>query len=145
MKTRSQFEEKYCLVDKETGEVHAVEDKIEEYVGLNASKQNKGFEITYPDMMCKYLNAAESPRTKVLSYLIKIKNGSNMISATQKEIIKNTGASSNTVAFVMKKLQDLDLIKRIGHGRYLMNPEVSVRGGGTRWMAKDAWNKVLKK
>jgi biotin operon repressor len=138
-------ESRFQIIDKNTGEVVAEEDFLKEYFSDVRSDQKKGFEIAYPYKVFRFMEASDSPKTKVLIHLLKIKSSQNLISGTSRSIADDLGISKNTVHAVMKKLQDEKLILKVKQGTYLLDPDVMVYGGNNAWRAKDIWTKHFKK
>ncbi len=129
----------YKITDKETGKEITPEEFLTEYF-LDRAPDKKGFEITYPHQLRKFFNVAGTPRTSVLLFLLEKKSIQNTISETNKSISESLNISKTTVSFVMKKLQDEGLLKKIRQGTYLLNPDISTYGGPNSWRARDTWN-----
>lgn len=137
-------ESRFQITDKSTGEVVTEEDFIKEYFSSVRADQKKGFEIAYPYKVFRFMDVADSPKTKVLIHLLKIKSSQNLISGTSRSIADELGVSKNTVHTVLKKLQVEGLVVKVKQGTYLLDPDVMVYGGNNAWRAKDIWTKHIK-
>lgn len=130
----------FKAVNTETGESYDIEEFIKDYLENN-KKVIPGFELTYPKELNKYFSCAKNASTTILLYLLKVKTNFNLVVITQQMIIDETGVSKNTVAKVMKELQQEDMLRKLRNGVYVLNPKISVRGGNCKWAAFDNWEK----
>jgi hypothetical protein len=138
-------ESRFQIVDRNTGEEVNDEDFLRDYFGRARSEQKRGFEITYPYKMLKFMLAADSPRMRVLAYLLEVKTSQNLIVGTVRSLSTDSGIPKNTVHAVMKRLQSDELLVMVNQGVYLLNPDVMVYGGNNAWRTKDIWTKHFKK
>lgn len=134
-------ESRFQIVDRNTGEVVTEEEFLKEYFSDTRAEQKRGFEISYPHKMFRFLGVADSPQMKVLIHLLEIKSNQNLVSETSRSIAEAIGVSKNTVHAVMKRLQDEGLVVKVKQGTYLIDPDVMVYGGNNAWRAKDIWDK----
>jgi DNA-binding MarR family transcriptional regulator len=116
---------RYKLIDTRTGEfidVQVLLDKVE----------RTDWEIAYVKTLAEYMNIRGTSVTKVLSYLLKTKDGGNRIHGTQEEIAADAGVSVPTVKTVFKALLEKGFIKRIRNGLYMVTPKVMRNGNKQR-------------
>jgi hypothetical protein len=130
-------ESRFQIVDRNTGEEVNDEDFLRDYFGRAKVEQKRGFEITYPYKILKFMLAADSPRMRVLAYLLEIKTSQNLIVGTVRSLSIDSG--------IPKRLQSYELIVKVNQGVYLLNPDVMVYGGNNAWRTKDIWTKHFKK
>lgn len=136
-------ESRFQVVDRNTGEEVSEEDFLKEYFGRARSEQRKGFEITYPYQMLKFIQAVDSPKARVLAHLLSVKTSQNLIVGTVRSLSVDSGVPKNTVHAVMKRLQDDGLLVKVNQGVYLLNPNVMVYGGNNAWRVKDVWTQQV--
>ena len=111
------------LVDVETGEQIDVNQITKIAYG------QKNFWKFYLMDFLSVLGIFESRQLDVLVYVLENTNQSNnLFIGTYRKIEKDTGISYKTIANIMKKLVDNNLMKKVQNGVYLINPEIMVKG-----------------
>ncbi len=111
------------LVDIETGEQIDVNQITKIAYG------QKNFWKFYLMDFLSVLGIFESRQLDVLVYVLENTNQSNnLFIGTYRKIEKDTGISYKTIANIMKKLVDNNLMKKVQNGVYLINPEIMVKG-----------------
>lgn len=68
--------------------------------------------------------AIDSSAGDVLSYLLRIKDKSNKILATQRTMAEESGASIPTVNKVIKRLEESKYLRQVQSGYYVLDPKV---------------------
>ena len=75
-------------------------------------------------------------KLEILKYLLnKMNNVDNTIIARYDDIIKDLKVSRQTVSNTLKILREANFIKKIANGVYMVNPDIIVKGRGSK---KDA-------
>ncbi len=75
------------------------------------------------------LGILNSKSVKVVCYILEnVKYSDNTFLGTKKQIAKGCGVSEKTVYSVLRKLQQVDFMKRKSNGVYLINPKFVIKG-----------------
>ncbi len=129
--------QRYKLLDTQTGEFINVQVLLEK-VGSN------GWEIAYVKTLAEFMNIKGTSVTKVLSFLLKEKDGSNRIHGTQIEIAKDAKVSVPTVKTVFKALLEKGFLKRVRNGLYMITPKVMRNGNKQKGaMLLRLWDDII--
>lgn len=111
------------LVDMETGEMMTVDQITKMVYGT------KNFWKCYLMDFLSVLGIIDSKQLDIFIYIVENTNQSNnTFLGTYKKIASDVGASSATIARIMKKLQDNNFIKKIQAGAWLVNPNILMKG-----------------
>ena len=115
------------LVDTQTGEIIWVDQITKRTYGT------KNFWKCYLMDFLNVLGIIDSRQLDIFIYIVENTNPSNNIFiGTYKKISKDTGCSSTTIARIMKKLQENNLIKKVQNGAWLVNPNILMKGNDTK-------------
>lgn len=136
-------DDRYEITDKVTGKKVDAEHLVTAYYQSRQTEQKRGFEISYPYQLMRFLRAADAPQVKVLVYLLDQKTGQNLINETSRSVSTQLNMSKTTVHKVMKNLQAARVLIKIQQGTYLLSPDVLVYGGNNAWRVRDMWNRQL--
>ena len=72
---------------------------------------------------------SEFKQINVLAYIFQsIRAGDNTFLLTYQKIAKDTGVSKDTVLRIMRRLGEMDFIRKIQNGAYVVNPYILVWG-----------------
>lgn len=118
------------LLDVETGE-HILVDQITKRI-----YGQKAFWKCYLMDFLSILGIFDSRQCDVFIYIVENTNPStNLFIGTYRKIADDTGASSTTIAKIMKKLVEHGFIKKVQNGLWFVNPNVLMKGNdGKRQM-----------
>lgn len=92
----------------------------------NVDHNNK-WQRSYPNELNNYLSSGNS---KVLNYLLKVKDEQNVIFGTIRRLALDMGVSFVTVSKVFTTLQKKKLLTMRSPGCYVLNPQVMSDGRG---------------
>ncbi len=122
--------EYYIAIDEEAWTKHheliPVGDPIEMPV-ITKRVPSGDFEIVYMSNLFLVLKELGNQKIKVLEFILKNKDSSNMLNMTNKEIAEKVGCSRPTVIDTIKVLQNNKLITRKGTV-YMLYPSFFVKG-----------------
>lgn len=111
------------LVDSETGEKIIANHIVKKVYG------GKQFWKIYLADFMSALSIFDNKQLKVFIYIVENINPSNNIFlGTYKHISENIHVSQPTIASIMKKLQEHDILKRIQDGAWMINPNILMKG-----------------
>jgi DNA-binding Lrp family transcriptional regulator len=114
-------------INETTGEV---EDFT--VIQKNVSADFNFHKIWLQDLL-NVLDSFGNKKIKVMTYLLsKMRNEDNTVSTTLQLIAKETGISYATVQVTMREMIDSNVIKKIAAGTYQFNPDIIIRGSGTK-------------
>lgn len=129
---------KRSLVDTATGEIIEVEQVTKRMYG----KQH--FWKCFPKPFIAALKAIKTSETIVLAYLFEIVQPStNCLLFTYDSITEATELSRPTVAKVLKKFKEANLIRMQSNGVWLLNPVIFTKGNDFK--KSTLYNKYSKK
>ena len=111
----------YTVTDNTTGEIVDVDMFID-------TVQKSGWEKVYAAMLSDYIGLAGNMPSRVLGYLLKARDGRNIIIGTHKKIAKDSGVSLPSVKKVFKILLDKGFIKKVSNGVYMLTPRMIRHG-----------------
>lgn len=116
------------LQDLETGEVLDTQ-LVEKTVG------DVGFHKVWLHEILDLVDEIGNSKMVVLMWLLKNADAQNRIFATGKEIAQGSGTSERTVAALLSKLREADVITKVRHSVWRLNPDVIFKGDHNRRMA----------
>lgn len=93
-----------------------------------------GFEKLWVAHILDAVDEVGNAKMKVLFWLIRNKDRSNMIYGGISDIAKKTGIGRATVARLMSALRKANVIRLEYGGRWMLNPAVVFKGGHSRRM-----------
>ena len=115
------------LIDKETGEEIVVDQITKRVYGT------KNFWKMYLMDFLTVLGIIDSKQLDVFVYIVENTNQSNNVFlGTYDKIAKDVGVCRQTIAKLMKKLQDNHFIKKIQNGAWMVNPDILMKGNDTK-------------
>lgn len=115
------------LVDVETGEQIFVDQITKRVYGT------KNFWKCYLMDFLTILGIIDSKQLDVFIFIVENTNQSNnTFLGTYKHIAKEVGVSEQTIAKIMKKLQENNFIRKIQNGAWLVNPNILMKGNDTK-------------
>lgn len=118
---------KKALIDTDTGESIIVDQITKRIYGT------KNFWKLYLMDFLMVLGIIDSKQLDVFIYVIENTNSSNNVFlGTYDKISKDVGVCRQTIARVMKKLQQNNFIKKIQNGAWLVNPNILMKGNDTK-------------
>lgn len=118
------------LVDRETGETILVDQITKRVYG------SKNFWKCYLMDFLTVLGIIDSKQLDVFIYIAENTNQTNnLFIGTYDKIGKDVGVCRQTIATIMKKLQEQNFIKKVQQGVWLVNPNILMKGNdGKRQM-----------
>jgi len=115
------------LLDRETGEVIWVDQITKRTYGT------KNFWKCYLIDFLSVLGIIDSKQLDIFIYIIEnTQQANNTFIGTYSKIAKDVGVCRQTIASIMKKLQDNNFIKKIQNGVWLVNPNILMKGNDTK-------------
>jgi predicted transcriptional regulator len=115
------------LMDTATGELMTVDQVTKRTYGT------KEFWKVYLMDFLSVLGIFDSKQVDIFIYIVENTNKStNMFIGTYEKIAKDVGASSQTIARILKKLVENNFVKRVQNGVWLVNPNVLMQGNDTK-------------
>lgn len=122
-------------VNTETGEVSDI------YIQKDVSSQNF-WKIWLSDILTVLGIISNSKQLDVVLYVMgHIKQSDNTFVGSYDKIAKEIGVSKRTVITTMKKLLEVDFIRRVQNGYYQVNPKYILKGNeNKRRMVIDYYN-----
>lgn len=120
-------ERKRELIDKETGEIIWVDQITKRTYGT------KNFWKCYLMDFLTVLGIIDSKQLDVFIYIVEnTQQANNTFIGTYAKIADDVGVCRQTIATIMKKLQENNFIKKIQNGVWLVNPNILMRGNDTK-------------
>jgi hypothetical protein len=115
------------LVDRETGELILVDQITKRTYGT------KNFWKCYLMDFLTVLGIIDSKQLDVFIYIVEnTQQANNTFIGTYSKIAKDVGVCRQTIATIMKKLQDNNFIKKVQNGVWLVNPNILMKGNDTK-------------
>ncbi len=115
------------LLDCATGEVIWVDQITKRTYGT------KNFWKCYLMDFLTVLGIIDSRQLDVFIYIVENTHpASNMFIGTYTKISKDVGVCRQTIATIMKKLQENNFIKKVQNGVWLVNPNILMKGNDTK-------------
>lgn len=115
------------LVDTETGEMILVDQITKRVYG------SKSFWKVYLMDFLTVLGIIDSKQLDVFIYIVENTHQSNnLFIGTYDKISKDVGVCRQTIAKIMKKLQENGFIKKVQNGVWSVNPNILMRGNDSK-------------
>lgn len=115
------------LIDTETGEQILVDQITKRVYG------SKNFWKMYLMDFLTVLGIIDSKQLDVFIYIVENTNQStNTFIGTYDKISKDANVSRQTIAKIMKKLQENNFIKKVQNGVWVVNPNILMKGNDTK-------------
>jgi hypothetical protein len=114
----------YMVIDRITGEEIDITVFVED-------ARKSGWEKAYAGMLASYINCCGAQSANFLAWMLRNRDGKNMIQGTQREISSESNVSLSVVSKVMKTLTDQGLIRQVRSGCYMVSPKM-IRNGETK-------------
>lgn len=120
-------QKKRNLVDMDTGEVIHVDQITKRAYGT------KQFWKVYLIDFLTVLGIIDNRQLDVFIYIAEnTEQANNTFIGTYSKIAKDTGASRDTIAKIMKKLQENNFIAKVQNGVWRVNPNILMKGNDTK-------------
>ena len=113
----------FKLINTETGEEIAFDT-------IMSSDKPERWDKIYTKNLARMLDMIGDEKMRVISYLLRKKDGMNQVHATMREIAESTKVSTGTVNKVLKAMQAGDYIHKIRGGKWRLSPRL-ICGGKT--------------
>jgi len=117
-------------INQRTGEIIKAQTLHKQVTG----DVDVGFEKLWVGHILEAVDEVGNAKMKVLFWLIRNKDKSNMVKATLDDIAAKTGSSRSTVARLMASLRRANVVRLEYGGRWMLNPAVVFKGGHSRRM-----------
>lgn len=117
-------------INQRTGEIIEAQTLTKEVKG----DVDVGFEKFWVGHILEAVEEVGNAKMKVLFWLIRNKDQSNMVKASINEIAKKTGVGRATVARLTSALRKANVVRLEYGGRWMLNPAVVFKGGHSRRM-----------
>lgn len=115
------------LVDTTTGEVIWVDQITKRTYGT------KNFWKCYLMDFLSVLGIIDSKQLDVFIYIVdNTQQANNTFIGTYAKIAKDVGVCRQTIATIMKKLQENNFVKKVQNGVWLVNPNILMKGNDTK-------------
>lgn len=114
-------------INPETGELEL----------FNVVSQKSGdfnFEKIWIGHLLEALNVLGNKKVLVLQWMLKNKDNKNQIIGTHRGIAEDCKVSLPVVTETFKLLMEINAIKKVQNGVYLLNPEIVFKGSGEQRM-----------
>lgn len=116
-------QKKRNLIDQDTGELVTVDQITKRIYGT------KNFWKCYLMDFLTVLGIIDSKQLDIFVYICEnTSESNNLFIGTYKKIAADVGASSRTIATIMKKLQEVNFIKKVQSGVWFVNPDILMKG-----------------
>ena len=120
-------QQKRKLVDADTGELILVDQITKRTYGT------KNFWKCYLMDFLTVLGIIDSKQLDVFIYIVEnTQQANNTFIGTYAKIAKDVGVCRQTIATIMKKLQENNFIKKIQNGVWFVNPNILMKGNDTK-------------
>lgn len=116
------------LIDSESGEIIEAQT-------ITKTAGDAGFHKVWLHHILEAVDEVGNAKMRVLMWLLAKANAQNQIMATYREIAADTGASVRTVAALMAKLRDSNVITETRRSVWRLNPDVVFKGSHDRRLA----------
>lgn len=118
-------------INQRTGEIIKAQTLTKE---LKGSDVDIGFEKLWIGHILDAVEEVGNAKMKVLFWLIRNKDKSNMVHGSITEIAEKTGVGRATVARLMASLRKANVVRLEYGGRWMLNPAVIFKGSHERRM-----------
>lgn len=126
--------ETYAVIDRITGE----EVPIQIFIEMSGREY---WEKTYSKVLADYIGIGGNAACRILAFIIKEKNSSNLVLSTIREASKKSKADGKTVQRVFNALYEKKLMRKIRSGCYFVSPNLLRHGSKTQGaMLLRLWN-----
>lgn len=116
-------EKKKELLDMENGEVILVDQITKRSYGT------KNFWKCYLMDFLTVLGIVDNKQLDIFIYIVEnTQQANNIFIGTYAKIAKDVGVCRQTIASIMKKLQENNFIKKVQNGVWLVNPNILMKG-----------------
>lgn len=118
---------KQQYINTETGQIES----------FNIISQRSGdfnFEKIWIGHLLEALNALGNKKVIVLQWIFKNKDNNNQIIGTHRYIAETCGVSLPVVTETFKLLMNINAIKKVQNGVYLLSPDILFKGSGEKRM-----------
>lgn len=124
--------DRYAIVDKETG--HIVVDSPDLNAVLKTAYGQKAFWKVYmADYVQIILGAMDYKQLDVLMYIsMNTQPSTNYFLGTYETVMKDCNCSRDTVYKLFKRLMELNYMKRLRNGLYMVNPSLVMKGNNAK-------------
>lgn len=112
----STSDDRYQIIDMVTGEIEPI--KVYE------KKGTERWDKVWAQSLADLLDLSGESRTKIIAYLIRKKDGKNVILATIRRIAEETEVSTKTVNRTLLKLEEAKFIIRLQNGAIMFSPHI---------------------
>lgn len=115
------------MVDSETGEVVPVLRMNKKFYG------NANFDKVFVKEFLAAYDVIQNKQVAVVNYIYNNMNrAENMFVGTYKKIAADVGVSEPTIASIMRKLQEKNILRKVQNGVWQINPRIIVRGSESK-------------
>ena len=115
------------MVDSETGEILPVLKMTKKFYG------SSNFDKVFVREFLAAYDVIQNKQVQVVNYIYNNMNrADNMFVGTYKKIASEVGVSEPTIASIMKKIQEKNIIRKVQSGVWQINPRVIVRGSESK-------------
>lgn len=117
-------------INQRTGEIIETQTLKKELSG----DVDVGFHKLWIGHILETIDEVGNAKVRVLLWLMKNMDASNMVKATVRQIAERSGVGEATVKRLMAALRKADVVRLEYGGRWIMNPAVVFKGGHSRRM-----------
>lgn len=103
-----------------------------EFKSKDTKQHNNYFHVIWLNELSKLLKSIGNQKIKVLCYILDNMDTSNKLISSIRKIAKELNVSSKTVGVAIKTLKDIDYIRQVQEGVYMLNPNLLLRGNYNR-------------
>lgn len=122
-----QYENKE-IVDADTGEIVPVCEVTKKIYGTG-----KHFHKVWLESFLESFSIAQCKQVDVMCYIYEHTSMSNNVFlGTYKSIAEAVGVSQPTIATIMKKMQEKNIIRKIQNGAWQINPAIIMQGSNNK-------------
>lgn len=115
------------IVDSETGEILPVLKMKKKFYG------SANFDKVFVKEFLAAYDVIQNKQVAVVNYIYNNMNRTeNMFVGTYKKIASEVGVSEPTIASIMKKLQEKNILRKVQSGVWQINPRIIVRGSESK-------------
>lgn len=93
--------------------------------------KSERWEKVYAKSLADLLEIGGDEKTRVIAYMVRVKDYQNRVAETIRSIADATGVSKNTVNKVVQILQDNNYLVKVRNGLWRFSPHVMVNGNAT--------------
>lgn len=124
LKSLEHTSERYIVVDTFNGESMNLAVFLEK-------PSERGWERAYVETLCNYMNLSGNAITKILTHLIRNKDGKNVVAKTNQMIATDVEVSITSVNKIMRRLIKEGFAVRLQVGGYFLTPHMIRYGSRT--------------